>query len=313
MTDEGPLPDENEENVPPAPEAEEAEPPPELGHAPADSATHDEPEGLDTTDVEYVELHKIHNVAARAEARLLKGLLEENGIPCVVEDDTIDTLDGYVGGQLDGIDILVPVEFVEKARDTLAAEGIACGVDEAQALEFFDRYVRPAAGGSEEACRTAAQMLGKQMRDFRQHVLHLLAALGRDGATAARGMLRAACRAPDDSPLVHDIPKAIERGRFGKETPLVTVNDLARLGRDPSPHVRRRVATALGRLRGAGAGPPLVSLLSDAAREVRDEALESLYLLSGGETFGFDPEADPRTQEPAIVRWRDYVRQNPGA
>jgi len=91
------------------------------------------------------------------------------------------------------------------------------------------------------------------------------------------------------------------------------VADLERLAKDERAAVRRRVAAALGRIRGAGAGKVLVLMLDDRDGEVRDESLESLYSLSGGETFDYDPERAAAQQEDALLQWREWVTGNPGA
>lgn len=319
------------EDVEGAEDDREAEAPPELGHTPADSATMDDPAPGETValppeDVEYVDLVKIHNVGSIAEARLVKGTLESFHIPSVVEDDVMETLQGFLPSQLDGIDIFVPAEFEARARAVLCERGIVCGLDQKEVEAFLAEKVVPAfEGGEAEREALGAALAEAPSRDFRREVLARIARRGKAGLEIVRDLLRSACRAgatepraeaegaSDLHPLVADVPKLADSGTFGPEAPVAIVSDLARLASDPSPEVRRRAAAALGRIRGAGAGAALVTLLDDPERDVRDEAIESLFALSSGETFGYDPDADPGRQHEPIARWREWVRENPAA
>lgn len=299
-------------------EEERSAPAGRLGHTPAEGATSDEAADSsaagDDEDVEYVELAKIHNAADVNEARLVKGILETASVPVHLEVDAAETMTGLTGEQLDGIDIFVPVEFASRAKQVLADQGIACGVDPQRAAAFFEERILPAArrDASEAQVASLASDLAKESREFRHDVIARLAALGLDGLESLRALLRAAAHA-EESPLVFDVPRVVDEGHFGSKAPLRLAGDLAHLASDPDPKVRRRAAAALGRLRGAGAGATLVTLLSDPDRDVRDEALESLYVLSNGETFDFDPERDPAKQEAALIRWREWARDNPAA
>lgn len=283
-----------------------------IGHSAADSSTTDEPEeeGVEH-DVEYVELAKVHNARDRGAARILKGILEGADIPCVIEDDPAETLDGYVASHLGGIDVFVPTEYEPRARELLRQEGFAAGFDAAEVESFFDEKVAPALRAGDHARGPLVQDLGAEARELRHEVLVRLAKRGHEGLDLARGILRAALRVME-SPLIADIPMLADSGRLGREAPLHLVDDLAREAADKDGSVRRRVAQALGFVRRAGAAAPLVTLLGDRDAGVRDEALESLYTLSGGETFDFDPEIDPAKQEAATLRWREWVRDNPG-
>ena len=73
------------------------------------------------------------------------------------------------------------------------------------------------------------------------------------------------------------------------------------------PNVRRRLAKTAGRFRDGRSARILVEMLEDADASVRDEALESLYVLSGGRTLDYSPEADPAEQGVAIERWRRFA------
>ncbi len=277
-------------------------------------------------EVEYVELVKIHNVATVQEARLIKGLLESADVPCVVEDDVMETLHGFIPSQLDGIDILVPATFGERAKELLCTEGIVCGVDPKAVALFIEEKVKPAFGGDEAAVAVLHEALSRQNRDFRHDVVGRLARAGEPGFELARALVVRACESaadpgatPEESveesrgPVHVDVARLVDEGRLGPKGPPALVLDLARLAADERPVVRRCAAAALGRIRGAGAGKALVALLDDADGTVRDEALESLYTLSSGETFGYDPDREPAKQHEAIANWREWVREHPAA
>lgn len=295
---------------------EGAEEPPRIGHTAADSRTSDDPDADvvdDPADVDYVELVKVHNCRDRHEARLVKGILEDAEIPCALEDDVTETLEGLTGAHLDGIDVFVPADYDKKALQVLADNGIIVGVDETRIQAVLGEDLDKALGGDGAARTALARALGEQTRDLRHEALARLGRRGAAGLGLAHALLRDAVRAPEDTPLAGDVATLADQGAFGKDAPLLFVNDLAKLDKEKEPRVRARVARALGRLRGAGAAAPLVDLLSDDDATVRDEALEGLYALSGGETFDFDPELSPGAQEPAVVAWRAWLRDNPGA
>lgn len=73
------------------------------------------------------------------------------------------------------------------------------------------------------------------------------------------------------------------------------------------PGRRRLAAQAVGRLLGQGGANHLVTLLSDDAPDVRDEAIEMLFHVFGDD-LGFDAEADEATREASIRRWRKRIR-----
>jgi hypothetical protein len=296
-----------------AEDEDEEEEPVHLGHSAADSATTDEPEEPGVPhEVEYVDLVKIWNAPDRGAAKLVKGILEGADIPCVIEDDPGDVVDGLTGAQLDGIDVFVPAAYEARAVILLAQNGIATRIDPKLVEKFAAERLEPAAAAGDESLAPVAAELGEQAREFREAVLLRLAGRGRAGFDALRAVLRVALSEPEN-PLVRDIPRLVEAGHFGKEAPLAIVNDLARAASENDAKVRARAAAALGGIRGSGAAGTLVNLLADRDPAVRDEALESLYVLSDGEDFGFDPEADPGPQEKAILRWREWARDNPGA
>lgn len=290
---------------------------PRIGHIAADSATSDEPEADvvgDPAEVDYVELAKIHNVKDIHEGRLVKGILESFHIPCVIEGDVTDTLQGMLPAALDGIDVFVPASFAAKAKLVLCERNIVCGIDSKRLQELLEegRLAR-AEKGDAAAREEVLRPLSEETRDHRHEALQRIGRRGREGLELVRALTRDAIRLDGESPLVLDVATIADHGAFGKHWNLLFADDLAKLGKEAEARVRKRAAQALGRLRGAGAAPILVGLLSDDDAEVRDEALESLYALSGGETFDFDPALSAEGQPEAVAAWRGWLRDNPGA
>jgi len=275
----------------------------------------DDAEGLAEDDdghgegVDYVELVKIHNVRGADEAHLVRGILESFHIPCTTEDAAIDNFGGVLPSQLDGIDIFVPVGFTEKAKAVLCERNIACGVDPAKMEALLAEATLAAAQDDAKRAAIAARIGGEQ-RDFRLEALGRIGKRGADGVALIRALLKQGLRADETARVALDAAALANLGAFGKETALLVLDDLDHVKKDPDAAVRKRAATALGKLRGIGAGAALVELLGDVDAGVRDEALESLYAISGGETFDFDPELTPATQDAAIARWRAWAHEN---
>jgi hypothetical protein len=267
----------------------------------------------DAEGEDYVELVKIHNVRDANEAHLVKSILESFHIPCETEDAGMDNFGGILPTQLDGVDVYVPAQFEAKAKAVLCERNIVCGIDkgrlEALLADAGDEVAQDAGKRASLLAR-----IGDETRDYRHEALSAIGKRGgKGGFELLRALLRDALRSDAGATVAMDVAALTNLGAFGRERALLVLDDLDRIAKDPDAGVRKRAATALGRLRGVGAAPALVDLLGDDDAGVRDEALESLYALSQGETFDFDPEMTPASQEQAIARWRAWVRDNPGA
>src|SRR5207302_1948282 len=117
---------------------------------------------------------KIHSPPDNGTALVLKGVLEAAGVPChindpglyggVIENDSAETLDGFVPAQLDGIDVFVPTEFEPRARELLRQEGFAAGFDVREVDSFFDEKVAPALRGGEHLRGPLVADLGAEAR-----------------------------------------------------------------------------------------------------------------------------------------------------
>ncbi|HVY61053.1 MAG TPA: HEAT repeat domain-containing protein [Planctomycetota bacterium] len=279
----------------------------------------------DGEGAEYVELTKIHNVRDRSEGQLVRSILESFHIPCVIEDQDADVLSGLLPNELDGIDVFVPADYAERAKLVLCERNIVCGIDQKRLADLMGAATD---GAATDAAKRAAllQALGEETRDYRHEALSTIGKRDHAGFELLRALLADAVRIEDRVvkgaegqdektafPVASDIAYLTDLGTFGKDNALLILADLGKLAKDPDPKVRARVARALGRLRGVGAGPELVDFLLDDDAGVRDEALESLYALSQGETFDFDPDLSPASQEAAIKAWRAWARDNAAA
>ncbi len=60
---------------------------------------------------------------------------------------------------------------------------------------------------------------------------------------------------------------------------------------------------------GRNAAGALVEGLSNSSKNVRTACLEMLSALFGGETYGFDPKADPATQQEALGKWHTRLAE----
>jgi hypothetical protein len=75
---------------------------------------------------------------------------------------------------------------------------------------------------------------------------------------------------------------------------------------DEDPTVRALAALVVGRTGSKTCVPLLVPLLEDADVEVREEAIEALYTLTGDD-LGFEAEAPEDERAAAVARWRKRV------
>ena len=77
-------------------------------------------------------------------------------------------------------------------------------------------------------------------------------------------------------------------------------------GAESDPKRRRNLAELLEKLPSCRPEALLVGLLSDAEREVREAAVESLFSLTGDD-FGYEPDAPQEERRAAVRRWESWL------
>lgn len=281
-----------------------------LGHMPSDSRTSDEPPASGDEEVEYVELVKVFNAPSLAEARLVKGMLEGAEVPCAIEDDASGALtDGLTGARLDGTDIFVPAPYVDKAKSALKSFGLIGGADP-EVLNALMEQIDEAAAGDDEA---QAALLAKLAEEPREIVAAAVRAMccRADGAEAVFDLLGSALDDDNGEEFVATAARLAERGELGAGGAADLAQRLGLKVGQRSARARQRTALALGKLRSAKTAAVLVALLEDGDEAVRDEAIESLYMMAEGSDFGFEPNADVAARSKAVSQWRTWLVQNP--
>ncbi|GIW71388.1 MAG: hypothetical protein KatS3mg102_0930 [Planctomycetota bacterium] len=316
MSEQAKEPDEaaaQHEPVPPADAQMEAVEIVQLLHRAAESRTTDEPPPSGDETVEYVELVPVYNAADLTEAQLVKGLLESAQVPCAIEDDASGALtDALTGARLDGTDVFVPAAYVEAARRVLAAHGYAAGIDRERATELVQLLEAALGGGEQERARFLEALEEEPSRETRLAVLRALERLPHLEEAIAT-LVRASLNAEEEGRVLEDLALLVAEREMPRTLAARLAADLAEATRSDSAARRRRAATALGKLRGVGAARSLVALLEDPDESVRDAAIESLYALTGGESFGYEPDAPPAERAAAVERWRAWLAKNPEA
>ncbi len=235
-------------------------------------------------------------------------------MPAALEDDASGALtDGLTGARLDGTDVYVPTAYVGRARSVLAQHGYASEIDRAQLEQLLTLAEAALAGEQEARTRFLQALEDAPSRQTRVEALRRLAA--REGYLALLRSLASEALASteeEDARLPGDLALLIQEGELPRSVGEQWVKQLAEATHAERARTRRRAAAALGKLRGFGAAAPLVALLEDPDESVRDEAIESLYVLADGESLGYEPDAPERERAAAIARWRRWLEHHPG-
>ncbi len=232
---------------------------------------------------------------------LVESVLAQRGIECrVIERGLQSTLFGMPGGS-GTIEMLVPEESLEVAKQVLCEHDIMCDVSERMRARCFESFALPLLRGeSDELGRLVNYLrvnnkttVGAILDDIAQHAkgprllvrlfFHLLA--GDEHATLLR--------------LTHflneHIPEELSR-RIELESGQLAAE------------IRRNLAEMLGLLPALEPAPLLVELLGDADVDVREAAIESLFALTS-EDYGFEPDAPEEERMRAVAKWEAAVRR----
>lgn len=109
--------------------------------------------------------------------------------------------------------------------------------------------------------------------------------------------------------LEQELPQGLMRAvgeacrLLGEEEPEQAAREFAPGLKNPDARVRRNFCFALGCLRDDPAIRHLVGALRDPDLEVRNEAMDQLYVLEGTD-LGYDPDLEPEEQPEALARWQ---------
>lgn len=233
-----------------------------------------------------------------------QSLLRAAGIDAVVEGGLQElsmfgvNLHPYGEGPV----LKVPAEQVERARELLCENGVVCAVPEGGVERIIERVVRPLLAAPERDTQRLRALLDGLSKDFRAALFHEILSLP-DGQALLESVLHDALRDDEaEEPLRRDLCQALAGA-----TPDLTCRRLASQAKAATPAVRVRLARSLARFPCQMAATTLAGLLVDPELAVRDEALEGLFALSRGKSFGFDPEASPEAAAGAAARWRAWA------
>jgi hypothetical protein len=231
-----------------------------------------------------------------------RSILESEGILARIDVETAANLWGGVGAVFGGARLVVPAGSVERARQLLCEHEVKCEVPQDAVDRLVRRVFEPALAGVLEEDRVLG-LLENQTRDFRLAVFSRVQA--RPGGIELLERLLAASVATDAGG--EDVRRDVSHALQGADPEALAGTLAAGLIRSGDPGVRVRLARALGRFRNRFAAEHLVALLQDADPDVREEAYESLYFLSGGRGFGFDPRGTAMARAAAVVAWIEWL------
>lgn len=236
-----------------------------------------------------------------------KSLLEENGILAIVENEALSTV---YGGLMDlsltrgGPTLRVAREHSKRAGEILCENNIRCDVPPDAVERVVTRVFAPAiAGGEGHEPNRIMGLLGHQTKDFRRVVFSRVAHLA-GGPEYLLSLLVSAVRdSLGGDEERNDLAASIASDHGGAAAAKLA----EALLESSDARARERLASALGHFRFPVAVHALVRLLEDSDGAVRDEALEALYFLSEGETFGYEPAAPDADRAAPLAKWRAWA------
>jgi hypothetical protein len=246
---------------------------------------------------EYTELVRIYVARDEGELALVRAILAAAGIPAY----------GYVESLHSRIDepraVAVPVDLAARAAEVLRRQGVVASEPDMPDLErLWLGLVAPLLSAPHAAAFAAE--VGRREPALRAALFADLERAGPRGLSLLSDLVLAlALRGPDAAAREAAVFLAACEAFRGLRPGFAAA--LGALVRTTSPvEVARRVAGMLARFRGLGeAERGLVPLLAHAVAGVRDEAIEALYSISGGETLGFEPDAPEDERARAVERW----------
>jgi hypothetical protein len=252
----------------------------------------------------YTEVVPVYEARDDANLAVVRAILEGGDIPAIVYAEHAARLGLRAASRL----LLVPTSFAERAREVLRASGVRAPAPPARddlAALWSSEVVPAIAGAPPHSLAGAIALCGDALRAA---LFGALEAAGPRGlevlrdvalALAVSGPLAAAREAAG-------YLAACEVFRDRRREMVLALGAIAARGADAD--LALRVASALERFRGAAETErALVPLLEHEDAAVRDAAIEALFSVSGGETLGFEPDAEPAARAAAVRRWSERV------
>jgi len=247
----------------------------------------------------FVEVLRAPNQQSLEEPR---SILESEGVLARIDAETAGTLWGGAAAVFGGARLMVPAREADRARRILCEHEVQCEVPQDAVERLVRRVFEPALAGVLEEERVLG-LLENQTRDFRLAVFARVTP--RPGGSGLLERLLAASIVTDAGG--EDVRRDLSQALQNADPEALAETLGAGLLRSEDPAVRVRLARALGRFRNRFAAEYLVALLQDADPDVRDEAFESLYFLSGGRDFGFDAHGSALARAAALTGWIEWL------
>jgi hypothetical protein len=71
----------------------------------------------------YAEVVEVYRAAGEAEAHIIKGLLESNGIPCFLKSNAAPSVHAFAVDGMGEVNVMVRESMVDKARRLIEGDG----------------------------------------------------------------------------------------------------------------------------------------------------------------------------------------------
>ncbi len=258
----------------------------------------------------YADLVRLMTARTRTEALVVKAILGAADIP--VTTPRHHFLEG--GPVTDAFALLVPREFLARAIAVCRDRGIFETTPAGEVLaKLWARAVVPAI----EAWRPDAEAvpaLGRELalvaEPVRRGLFEALGRLGPRGLGVVAELLLAFARLGPREAARESAAYLSSSDVFrpARAELLARVGELVASLRPRDTETALRACAAAERFRGvAEAERALVPLLDHEDASVRDAAIEALFSISGGETLGYEPDAEPEARRAALARWQARV------
>jgi hypothetical protein len=223
------------------------------------------------------------------QATMIRALLEKRGIPALMTGE----FDPYLGipeSQGKGYGIQVSAVLEERAREILCAAGIVCQVEPGEVEGLIRDHVRPA---MEKGADGAGDLVDVLRMNKKEVVAGIGEILAKEDLPFLEALITQACESGEERVVRSLIP---------------ALGDPSRLLSGTSGKGRAVAAAAAARevKWRDDAMRVLVDLLEDSDEEVRSEAIEGLFSVTG-EDLGYEPDAPPEERQRVVGLWKARV------
>jgi hypothetical protein len=231
---------------------------------------------------------RIFSTDSHPQAGMIKSLLEGRGIPANIAGE-YDYL-ALPETRPDGYRVEVAAILEERARQALCIAGIVCQVEPGEVEALIRDHVRPA---MEKGVDGAGDLISLLSMNKKEVVARVGEIIVKEDLPFLETLLARACESGEERVVRALMPSLGDPGRL-----LSGTSGRARAFAAGAAALRKEWREDAMRV--------LVDLLEDPDEDVRGEAIEGLFSVTG-EDLGYEPDAPPEERERIVGLWRDRV------